>query len=331
MEDTKPMKKEIDKVKGSYDIFSNGSSVVLSGTKLYIFKPDGSLIACRKDLRHAGRITFLSEDRMLLCSSKAVYHIIDLHDGGDLWTVQGPKSEFNLAPCSVTPDETCAYTYDTWRGQFFITRLDLNTREIDSYTISYDVGATRDILCDSEGVPCVLKTLSENIGGRVVTQNGVRIQDYDILYRGSSHYWKTKWQFDGNRYAIGFLGSIDRVITNDLYIYEPSSGTFTDPLENESTWHRSGESPRECWTDVSGSYLCLEYPSGNAVIDLSKRLVAAQYAGAYTRGCLIGEEYWICRNERICRKPFPQMEELQPVKAGGAFDSDFYAKHPALW
>lgn len=327
------MKKEIDKVKGSYDIFSNGKYVVLSGNKLYIFKPDGSLIACRKDLRYVGRITFLSGNRMLLCGSKSIIHVIDLHDGSDLWTVQGPKTEFNLAYFAVTPDETCAYTYDKWKGQFFIIRLELNTREIDSYDISFDIGATMDILCDSEGVPCVLKTLFENIGGKVVSQNGVRMQDYDILYRGSSYYWKTKWQFDGNRRAIGFLGSVDRVITNDLYMYEPSSGTLTDLLENEVTWKRNGESPQECWMDQSGSCLCLEYPSGNVVIDLSKHLVVAQYTGEFKRGCLIDEEYWICQNERICRKPFPRIEELQPIQTGGAvhwFD-DFFAKNPELW
>ena len=74
---------DVDKIKGSFYIYSNGEYVVLPGTKLYILRTDGSLVNCRSDLRHAGRITFLSGNRMLLCSSKKEFHMIDLHDGSD--------------------------------------------------------------------------------------------------------------------------------------------------------------------------------------------------------------------------------------------------------
>ena len=57
---------DVDKIKGNFYIYSNGEYVVLPGTKLYILKTDGSLVACRNDLRHAGRITFVSGNRMLL-------------------------------------------------------------------------------------------------------------------------------------------------------------------------------------------------------------------------------------------------------------------------
>lgn len=323
------MKTDIDRLQGNYNIYFNGRYIVLPGTKLYIFKPDGSCVACRKDLRYAGRITFLSEDRMLL-SSKSVVHMMDLQDGSDLWTLPFPKTEFNLEHFAVTPDEACAYTFDHWKGQLFLTRLDLNQQEIDTYDISYDVGVTRDIICDGEGVPCVLKTYRESIGGKVVTQNGVRIQDYDILYRGSSYYWKSKWQFDGTRCAECFLGSTDRIVTSDLHIYEPSSGSEINLLEKDSEWQRPVISASTYWTDIMDRYLCLSYPTGNVVIDMQGRRAAAQYTGAYTRGCIVGEEYWICDNERICRKPFPATEALPPLHAAG-FADEIFSQHLELW
>ena len=109
-------KTDLDKIKGSFYIYSNGEYVVLPGTKLYIFKVDGSMIACRKDLRNAGRITFLSDNRMLLCSSKAVFHMINLCDGIDIWTAPYTKNECNAADVAVSPDEAFAYTYDEWKG-----------------------------------------------------------------------------------------------------------------------------------------------------------------------------------------------------------------------
>lgn len=85
------MKKEIDKLNGCYDIYSNGRYVVLAGTKLRVFNTDGSQIICRDDIRYPGRITFLSNNRMMLSTGNGVIHLIDLVTGKDIWSVQGPK------------------------------------------------------------------------------------------------------------------------------------------------------------------------------------------------------------------------------------------------
>jgi hypothetical protein len=72
------------------------------------------------------------------------------------------------------------------------------------------------------------------------------------------------------------------------------------------------------------------YQTVNVIIDIPARKVAAQYAGDLTRGCLIGNEYWICADGRICRKPFPTMEDAPPVKT--ALNSDwYYSERPELW
>ena len=302
----------VDQIKGSFYIYSNGEYVVLPGTKLYISKTDGSLVACRNDLRYAGRVTFLSGNRMLLCSSKKVFHMIDLCDGSDLWTAPYTQFELNTAELAVSSDETFAYTYDQWKGMHFISRLNLQTHDVDVHAMYMDAGATRDILCDEEDIPCMLKTLGETIGGKRFTQNGVRLHDYYYLDPGDTTHWKAKWSFENTRYAFRFSGSTNRIVTNDLCIYEPATGLVVNLLENETNWQCMEKEPCDCWLDLSGRYLCVQYEKANVIIDIAKRKVAAQYAADHKKGCLIENEYWLCVDNRICRKPFPAFEEVPP-------------------
>lgn len=323
---------KLEKLKGSFSIKFNGEYVVIDGTKLHIFLPDGELITCRKDLRYAGRSTFLSGNRMLLCSNKQMFHMIDLTSGNDIWTAPYVKTNFNLAELAISPDESYAYTYDENYDRRFISRLDLNTHQVETHTFSYDLGATHHIICDEKGVPHLLKTLNETIGGIAYSQSGVRIHDFFDIAPGNTSCWKTKWQFQGDRHAFCFWDSTDRILLEDLCIYEHATGATVDLLENETAWKRSDREPSDCWLDRSKQYLCLMYQTVNVVIDIHARRVAAQYAcDPACQGCLIGNEYWVCFEGKLCRKPFPAFEEAPPIKKPDDFMADFYAKHPELW
>lgn len=320
---------DIDKIKGKFSVYSNGEYVVLPGTKLYIFKIDGSLVVCRKDLRYAGRITFLSSNRLLLCDARTGFHMIDLCDGSDFWVAPYTKFELNAAQLAVSPDEAFAYTYDEWKGRSFISRLNLQTQEVDVHDLYMDRGATMGILCDEEGVPCMLKSLGETIGGKLYKQGGVRMHDYYYLAPGNTTTWKTKWAFQGNRSVFRFLDSTDRMVMCDFCVYEPSTETLTNLLENETSWQLPEKNAVDCWLDRTKSYLCVMYDTANVVIDLHARKVVAQYATDFTCGCLIGDEYWICADDRIHRKPFPALEAALPEKSVGT--EWYFSKHPELW
>lgn len=321
---------DIDKIKGNFYIYSNGEYVVLPGTKLYILKPDGSLVACRKDLRYAGRITFLSENRMLLCSSKSIFHMINLCDGSDIWTAPYTKIDLNASEFAISPDEAFAYTYDERNGTPFISRLDLQTHQVVACDMYMDVGGTRGIICNKAGSPCLLKTVSETIGEKYFHQIGVRIHDFYGISPGNCTCWETTWSFEGNRNVLCFLEGTNRVITTDLHVYETFTGVSIDLLENESSWQRPERSPSDCWLDISKRYLCLKYQTANVIIDIQARKFVAQYAADYKQGCLVDNEYWICAGDRIHRKPFPAFEEAPPVKVTDGMGW-YYAKHPELW
>ena len=95
---------------------------------------------------------------------------------------------------------------------------------------------------------------------------------------------------------------------------DPDTGTLTPLLEPEANNRLPQQTICDCWSDATGRYLCLKYQTGNVILDTQNRSIAAQYAADYKQGCLIGNEYWICVNDRICRKPFPAFEEIPPLK-----------------
>lgn len=333
------MKTYLDKLKNVYAVRFNGEYVVIAHTKLHILRPDGTLVACRSDLRYAGRITFLSGNRMLLCSSKAVFHMIDLTTGEDIWTAPYTKTSLNVNPIAISPNEKFAYTYD--RGfdrkfnECFISQLNLETHETEIIDMNLDAGASRDICCEDETTPCLLKTLIETIGGKAYTICGVRLHDFFCQEAQYTNSWKTKWYFEGSRRSVmNFFGSPDRVLTSDLRIFTPATGEDVDLLENESEHTLPQEHPNRCWLDHTGRYLCVRYMEGNVVIDTQERKIAATYAAKYKEGCLIGNEYWLGTDNGVVRKPFPAFEEIPPYKPANhlaAATSAFYSKHPELW
>ena len=337
------MKTYLDKLKNVYDVKFNGEYVVIAHTKLHILRPDGALVACRGDLGYASRITFLSGNRMLLSSNKNVFHMIDLVTGEDLWTAPYIKSNLNISPIAISPNEKFAYTYDDCTGRKytnrFISQLNLETHEFEIADMFQDVGASRDICCEDETTPCLLKTVIESIGGVSYLISGVRLHDFFCGDAQCTTKWKTKWHTAlPCPSPLGFFGSTDKIITTNLHIFTPSTGEDTDLLENETMFRlpveETKDSPIDCWLDHTGQYLCVQFQTGNIIIDLQGRKVAAAYACDYKQGCLIGNEYWLGTEHGIVRKPFPVFEEIpayNPVLSTMKAATALYAKHPELW
>lgn len=333
------MKTYLDKLKDVYRVCFNGEYVVIPHTKLHILRPDGTLVACRSDLRYAGRITFLSGNRMLLSSSKHVFHMIDLTTGEDLWTTPYTKCNLNINPFAISPNEKFAYTYDNGCDKKFndrfISQLDLETHEVEIIDMYLDAGATMDICCEDESTPCLLKTRMETVGGKNYRVSGVRLHDFFCQEAQYTNNWKTKWY---QEHPCGspeiFFGSTDQVVTSDLKIFTPATGEMVDLLENETEHSLPQEYLGTCWLDHTGRYLCLRYMMGNVVIDTQERKIAAAYAGKFKQGCLIGSEYWIGTDKGVARKPFPALEEIPPYNAPNylaKLTSEFYSKRPELW
>ena len=227
--------KELDKVKGSHWIFRNSDYVVFVGKKLWIFKKDGTLIACRKDIPHAYKVAFLPGERLLTGGgNKAEYRLLSLVDGTDIWSFPPiKKKEVCAYRFAISPDYKQAFDYYSWMDGYHLVKLDIQTGEMDICLLQEDLRATKDIMCDENGVPCLLQTHYEEIGGQRVSQNGVRYHYLDDIDVGNAYYWKYKWQHKGITIADTFLESTELILTKDLYVYEPKSGKTYFLLEND--------------------------------------------------------------------------------------------------
>lgn len=307
-------KTDIEKIKGKYFIFSNQNFVVLIGKKLYIFRADGTQIACRPDVPHAYKVAFISENKILTGGGKNAYHLISLEDGAEIWSIPQPKMNTHFNKFALSTDNTEVYDFFRWNDTLYFLKINIETRESDVYPISGGLRTTKDIMCDEKGVPCLLQTHYERIGGEQVSQNGILYQYQDSFETGSEYYWKYKWQHQGTTIAENFLLDTETILTNDLYVFKPRTGKMSYLLENEDIWQAPELGPNDCWFDQSGRYLTLMYLTSNVIIDWKERRRVAQYAAEYAVGCLVHDEYWICSENVICRKPFPIIEEVPAMR-----------------
>ena len=301
---------KIEQVKGDYWIFRNAKYVVLVGKKLLIFQVDGTFVVCREDIPNAFKVAFLPGDRLLTGGGKGAYHMLSLTDGTELWSITQQKRESSAEKFALSLDGVWAYDYYSWKDGLHFVRINLDRGEAEEYAVCPGLRSTTDIMCDKDGIPCLLQEHYANIAGEQISENGILYQYQDSFKPGSSFYWKCKWQFNGKRIARQFLGDTECVITNDLYVYNPKTGVGYYLLENDSAIHLPELEPVNCCIDYSGQYIVLMYNTVNIVVDWNARKAVACYVADYTKGCIVGNQFWVSSKNGILQKPFPSMEEI---------------------
>lgn len=305
---------KLEQVKGNYWISRNNKYVVLIGKELWIFKVDGDFVACRKDIPNAFKVAFLSGDRALTGSGKSGYHLLSLKDGSDLWSIKPHKYETCAESFALSPDGVWAYDYYSWKDDLYVVKINLDHGEAEKYIVSPGLRCTKDILCDDDGIPCLLQSHYSIISGEQVSDNGILYQYQDVLKKGSAYYWKYKWQFGGKQIVEQYLGNTDTVITNDLFVFTPQVGKGYYLLENEASPQFPELEPINVCLDYSGHFIVLMYNTVNIVVDWKARKTVACYAAEYTKGCVVDDQFWVSSKNGILRKPFPIMEEIPRQK-----------------
>lgn len=308
------------KIKDTATILSNGEYVAVMGEKLWIFRTDGQLLLCREDIRYAGKITFLSGNRLLIGQEiKAAYRMISLPDGADLWIVPQFKPYCYGIPFAVSTDEKYVYDVIDRRMKHYLIRLELQTGKMEELPVTGGFRCIEEVFCEEDGTPCLLQTqYSEESSEGRVSENGIRQPNQGRFLAKDSINWKYSWQHRGQRIARFFLGNTSRILTNDLYVYEPENGDGYFLLENDPQWVHPGVhefvTPSHCWFEENGRYLFLTYDNVHVAIDWKKRKMVARYAGNLCRGKLMGNEYWMSTGDGVRRVPFPAIEDIPSQK-----------------
>lgn len=305
---------DLSNISGNCSIRVTDDYVVLCGKAMWVYKHDGTLVYNMPDAINVTDIVFLSGDRLLICGGKgSAYRMISLRDGIDLWVIPIKKLK-NVSPCPlvVSPDNKHAFHYYSQYDGWHLVQIDLRSGMLQDSLISMGLRSICDLICDEKGQIFLLETHYDETPNGVLSQNGIRILNPSQTQE--KPVWKYRWQHEGAKNAKRFFENSDNVLTNDLQVYEPATGSTYRLLENDQNWVAPGRSFSDYWIDQSKRYITLKYIPVNVVVDRHARQMIARYAGRYTRGCIVGEEYWISSDEGIRRLPFPLIEAVPKAK-----------------
>jgi hypothetical protein len=200
--------KEISKVKGEYAISAFGEYIVFYGKDIVIFHNSGVRIMRKKHFRNVHKVAALSENRIIIdCGSQGAYIVLSLLDGSEICQIKFPKLDYTKSHFAVSPD--CSVVYDCYslKEDFYLFRIDLKTNESKSIYLQRGLRSISDIVCDKEGVPCLLEHHFERVAGKHISINGVRYVYEDSLDPGDAFDWKEKWHLDFPDISTMFWGS----------------------------------------------------------------------------------------------------------------------------
>ena len=304
------MKHAFGNIKGSYAILSYDDYIVFSGPELLIFKRDGNFIAACRDLGYVRKCIRVSANTILVdYSSKNFYSLISLIDGSEVWRITQPKLDYTCSRFAISSDKRYVYDRFDLRGKHYYVRIDLATKELLKYQIQHQMRCVSDMVCIQTGHPVFLESHyeeNENISTEGISINGVIChseKEWNQLFR---------WQFIYPQIARFFIRDADTILTQDLCIYKPSNGEMYSLIEDNESWGNPGNSPPDYYLHDE-QYLVLIYDTVNVIVDLIKRKMCARYVADHRIGSIVGNEYWVCTDEGIVKKPFPAIENI-PIK-----------------
>lgn len=308
--------REINKVKGDYIISAFGDYIVFYGQDIRIFHTSGAFIARRKDLRNIYKVAALSENRLIIdCVSQGAYIILSLLDGSEICRIKYPKMDYTKDHFAVSPDGAAVYDIYCLEENFYLFAIDLATKESKSIYLQRGLRAISDIICDEQGIPCLLEQHFEMVAGRHISINGVRYVYQDDLNPGSAFDWKEKWCHDFPDIAKFFWGDSETVLTGKLFRYQIITKEKR-PLcaEGEDLKQFCPYPINDFVMCQDGRYVILVYENMDVIFDTVTWKIVARYAKNFYHGCLIDNEYWLCTAEGVQRKPFPCLEPIPPIK-----------------
>lgn len=301
---------KLEDIKERVLIASNGQYVVLYGLRFWIFKTDGTFIACRSDLRHVSAVLFLPNNKVFVDGGKNSYHIVSLENGSEIWNCARPTPmEYTAMKLVASKDYRYIYTFYEWNEKFYLVSIDLQQRKLYVQQDPDLKHATLDIACDESDRPCLLKTVYVDASGVRISDNAIELFENGAPSKSRPN-WKHKWQYQGSEMAFRFFNGTNCVITQHLMVHDLECNEVYYILENENDWMPPTHAPSDCWTDVTGRYLVLKFTDANVVVDIKCRTVAAVYPGKFFWGCLIGNEYWMSIGHGVERRAFPSARPL---------------------
>lgn len=294
------------KINGYFNLLCTDDIVIAYGNGIYVYRDTGELIFSRKDLKNVFKIAVLPDNRIVVeCCKQKKFVILSLTTGEDIAQIPIPRRDYSSYNFALSNDGLFLYEYFFLNLQCYITRIQLDLYQIDFWELHPGLRSTSDIICDENDILCILQSNYEVIADNELSINGVRYEYFDACRGiGSAYYWKEKWIFPAPQFSSRFLNDTNTILTNDLCIYHVN----TKEIERLINEDEIPESNFFSFRSVEDKYLIITYSDSNIVIERDSKKIIARYFAELTHGCVVGDQFWICCDGGIQRKPFPLIE-----------------------
>ena len=303
--------KDVERIKGLYAIIQHGHYIVLYGKKLIICNDEGDVIACRNELRNVHKVIAVSQNEILVdCGPQKAYIVLSLEDGSELWRVPYPKLDYTSRSFTISQDSAFVYDYYDFNDCQYLVRIDLKAKSLTTTRLDKGLRCVSDLICDSNGVPCLLEHHYEIVDEKHISLNRIRKVCDESVGMGSAYYWRDEWCFDFPVISLFFLGDTETVLTNNLQVYCPKNGDMYTLIKKEDKKKIPANAPFDWKTTPNKQYIILIYDEMNVVVDIKTRSIVARYRTDFYHGCLIGDCFWVSSNDGIIKKPFPLIEDI---------------------
>ena len=308
-------------------IFTDGTSILAAGKKLWLFRVDGSFVATFKMIRDPHKVAFLPQNTALIDGGgDGSYHYISLNDGSVLWSSlkKGRRNRTSWR-FAVSPDGSVVYDicYDD-HGVMHVDRICPKEKQHNRYRIEDPdmLRVTHDIYCDEEGNLCAFQSHividPDDLYPQTspsMRQNGILAISFEADEPKCT--WKKRWKNEAKstRTACGCDGKC--ILREDFSVLDLDTMKEYRLFQEDvlKTLPRDGFD----WSyEEERQLLTVHYIAAktNIVIDCKKREVVGKYSRSNGflgfEGCLVGNEFWIGTDEGIIKYPFPNTEEVLP-------------------
>lgn len=285
------------------DLIFEDDYVIAYGDGLYVFKKDGSQVFSRRDFKRIWKIALLPNHQIIVDFLDSMeYVILSTEDGKTRYRIKRPKMLFYAQKFDITNDGIFLYDLASSITHQYVIRIDLSTMNLCSYKLSVDLCSLQDSFVDQNDNFYVLQSRNGHVNEKT-SECSIWLENTPNTFQCVS-----QWTLPFIPKKMEFCNSPNKVIlahANALYIYNTVSGVLSDNLANQQDF------PLEHYFHLcraKNQYLILTYDHTNVVFDAQHNTIIAKYFADFTQGCIVGNEYWICSDSGILRKPFPMIE-----------------------
>lgn len=308
---------DISRLKGPRRLWSNGAYMAAAYKKLSVYSGNGEHLLFQKDYDYVLDLAFLPNRKLLVLSNRKI-ELLSLPDGTSLWNTLRPQYHSSPSSLRLCPTKDFVFWLDDKYNKHYLVRVNLASGELQCCKIKEVLRSTCDLVCDSGGkLVHILQTQRTETEAGAISEHCILRADFEEDFSRPRFTVVLRWQYDSTQRCGSFMKTPAALLRDDLSICLPAHNDSFSLVENCPSFQIPFGYPQILHDSPTSRYLQIVY-IGEAlgiIMDKAEHRIVAQYVlPDRLPGCLVGDEYWLCSQQGLIRKPFPLWEQRPPQK-----------------